>query len=288
MRPSTRATVLSILKQHIEPMVAGLGLHEITVRHVQSLIGKLAAAGRKPATVRSVVRCLRVLLRAAEAEGYAARAFDLSALQFPSTQAPSAKLQTFTAEELRRLIAETSSPWNVVYALAAGLGLRCGEVLGIAWRDVDLERGTLTVRQAAVMGRIGPVKSKGSAAHLPLAPELVRLLRAYRETWTPNPEDLLFASRRGRPMHASAYRRRLTKDLKRLGLRHRGTHAFRHSAASLLLQQGIGLAAVRDLLRHADSRVTDRYSHSTSEDMKRGAEMLSPNTNRPTTNMRNP
>lgn len=273
-RASTAATAGTIIRRHLIPMAEGRRLDEIGNAEAQRLIEGLAIVGAAPEYSRAIVRQLRMVLRAAAAEGFACRSIDIGALTFASSRRAAKAPPSFTAAEISRLVNGTPLPWCLAYAIAATLGLRGGELLGLTWSDLDLEGQRVQIRRAAVRGRLGPLKSEGSRATLPLPSDLCDRLRAFRESWRPNPEGLLFATRNGRAPHLSHLWRRLRADLARLGLPHRGTHALRHTAASLLVASGISPAAARDLLRHSDIRTTGRYMHGSRDDVRRGVEIL--------------
>jgi integrase len=274
LRPTSQRLIRSRILHHIGPHVIGLRLDQVTAGVAQKLVSKLTIAGLGTSSTRQVVKLLRTILRAALDDGYAVHPFEMRSIRFASQVKALPRRKVFTGEELVQLLEAVPFPWRAAYAVSASLGLRCGETLGLDWADVDLAAGSVRIRQAAVDGRLQALKTARSTATLALSGALVQILTEYRDARGGSPTGLLFASRTGRPLHSSAYRRALAKHLKRAGLEHRGTHAFRHSAASLLLAQGLSPAAVRDSLRHHDMKQTDTYSHAVSSDLRRGAEML--------------
>lgn len=274
MRPSSQENVRRMIRGHLAPLLAGLRLDQVNAGTAQQLVSRFASAGRAPSSARQVVKLLRTILRTAQGEGYAAHPFELRAIRFASQVKARARRALFQPTEIATLLEHAPFPWRAAYALGALLGLRCGETLGLEWPDVDLEGGTVTLRQAAVRGRLQALKTSRSAATLPLSQALAAILRAYHAHRGAPTAGLLFVTRTGRPLHASSYRRALARHLQQLGIAHRGTHAFRHSAASHLLAQGLSAATVRDSLRHHDVKQTDTYSHSVSDDLRRGADLL--------------
>ncbi len=274
MRPTTQRLVRARIRHHLAPL-SGSRLDEITRGEVQRRIAAMSAAGAAPSTIRGVVALLATIIRAAIDDGFAATAIEVKRLKFPSERTAAPRRQTFTAAELRALLAVMRPPWRELAALSAALGLRSGEALGLAWSDIDLQRRVVRLRQAAVDGRIGALKTSGSGATLPLSPALVQLLAAYRARRADPAGGLVFTTRTGRPIHSSAWRRAFRQSVERAGLLHRSPHTLRHTAASLVLEAGLSAAAARDLLRHGDVRVTNRYSHAIGADVERGASILS-------------
>lgn len=108
---------------------------------------------------------------------------------------------------------------------------------------------------------------------IPVPPELVVVLREHRQaqaleralagdTWTEH--HFVFCQPDGQPIDPRDDWQEWADILKAAGLEHRGVHAQRHTAATLLLDQGVALAVVQEMLGHSDIRVTRGYSHVSS------------------------
>ena len=91
-----------------------------------------------------------------------------------------------------------------------------------------------------------------------------------------NLDDFLFANRNGKPMQRDKIVYKLQTTLRQLKIEKAGLHAFRHMAASELLESGASPAIVQRQMRHSDSRITlEAYSHVIGDAQKRAAEALS-------------
>jgi integrase-like protein len=106
-----------------------------------------------------------------------------------------------------------------------------------------------------------------------LPPELVAVLKSQREAQDIEREtaanlwqdhDVVFAREDGRPIDPSADLREWSAILAQPGIPHAGTHAMRHSAATIALDEGVALAVVQEMLGHSDIRVTRGYTHVSS------------------------
>jgi integrase len=155
------------------------------------------------------------------------------------------------------------------WAVALAIGLRRGEALGLAWADVDLDGGRLTVRQALhrVDGqlRLDPVKTDASVAVLPIPAPLVRILRAHRkrqleERFAAGPRwcetGLVFTTSHGgfiEPRNANRMFHNLCEKANVPQLR---VQDFRDSCATLLFTMGVQPATVQRILRHSSITVT--------------------------------
>jgi integrase len=164
-----------------------------------------------------------------------------------------------------------------VYLVALGVGLRQGEILGLAWSDVDLEASTLTVRHALqrIDGSLVLVEPKSATSRRIVAlPVLVRdALRTHRvrqrtdrllagSCWHDDPRGLVFTTTVGTPMDGIAVTRRFQAILRDAGLPRQRFHDLRHACASLLLAQGVAPRVVMETLGHSQITLTlNTYSH---------------------------
>jgi integrase len=162
------------------------------------------------------------------------------------------------------------------WTVALALGLRQSEALALQWKDIDLLNGTLAVRRTLhrVKGKglvYEPPKTARSLRTLALPIPLVRALYEHKirqtgermlaaDEW--QDEDLVFAQPNGRPIDKKADYDAWRSLLKSAGVRHVRLHDGRHTAATLLLSEGVHPRVVMELLGHSHMRTTmDIYSH---------------------------
>lgn len=167
---------------------------------------------------------------------------------------------------------------EALYVVAAREGLRQGEILGLRWRDVDLDRGALAVTGSLQGTRradltIGAPKSRKSRRNLALFPETVDALRAHRtrqlaerlragSMWVDG--DLVFPNEFGGYLRASQLSHALDGILRRAALPDVRFHDLRHSAATDWLKNGMHPKVASERLGHASVGITlDLYSHVT-------------------------
>src|SRR5262249_51546306 len=144
--------------------------------------------------------------------------------------------------------------WYALYAMALMLGLRRGELLGLRWSDVDLDRATVRVRHALhrVNGslELGQVQTDGSMRRLPLPRALVELLRGHRAIQTGDraaaggswqDSGHVFTTSLGTPIEPRNVNRHFESWCELTGVRRIRFHDLRHSCASLLYALGVPL-----------------------------------------------
>lgn len=178
------------------------------------------------------------------------------------------RVQALSEEEARRLFALLPAcdlEFRCMLTLLLTLGLRRGELLGLQWRDVDLNNGRLTVCRGVTYTPqgglcLGPTKTGQGERTLPLPSDLARLLASLRsERMSASaPTDFLFPGKGGRttPRDPNTLTRKVKTFLERNGLPALSPHDLRHSCATLLLHSGADLKSVQDILGHADASTT--------------------------------
>ena len=152
--------------------------------------------------------------------------------------------------------------------VAACLGLRASEIMGLQWRDFNWEELTVLIRRGVVNGRSGDTKTEASQKPLPIDP---RLASSLKELWQGSsykgPQDWVFSNRTGRPRaQQDILRRHLRSAALRAGIGKIGWHTFRHSYSTMLRGAGTDIKVQQELLRHATIQSTmNIYTQAVSE-----------------------
>ncbi|WP_448628790.1 site-specific integrase [Geodermatophilus sp. URMC 64] len=216
-------------------------------------------------------RALRVATQRGRVARNVATLVDPPAVKRPQTALP------LSQQEARQVMAAAQTHRNAArWTVALAVGLRQSEALALRWADVDLDHGALTVRRGLhrVSGR-GLVyeepKADRSRRTLALPAPLVEALSAHRtaqreERIAAGPlwedHDLVFAQPNGRPIERKSDWRAWKAILREAGVREVRLHDGRHTAATLLLAEGVHPRVVMEVLGHAQMRTTtDTYSH---------------------------
>lgn len=168
--------------------------------------------------------------------------------------------------------------YAALYILAATTGMRESELLGLTWEQVSFHQGK--VRVAKSVKRIGGIyvyenlKSRSSRRDLPLAPRAEEALRAWQaqqeadrqlvgEAWG-NAWNLVFTNSVGAPVHPTHALKRFQRLMKGAGLPPIRLHDLRHTYATMLIEAGVPIKVVSELLGHSSIEITLRvYGHVT-------------------------
>jgi len=285
-----------IVRLHLVPVLGKTRLAKLTVADVDALWAAKREAGYRANTIRIMRAVLRRGIGQAEREGLVTR--NVAALsQAPRLSTPEGR--ALSVEQAGVLLeAARGDRLEAAYLLMLSYGLRRGEVLGLAWSDFDPARRTLGVRQAVTLRKSGRLDGGGYAGGAPgrvelselktrrsrrvlfLTEGLVEALEGHARSQACQREaaggawvehGLVFASSVGTPIDPDNFAKAFVRLAKDAGLGHWHPHEARHSAASVMLAQGVPLEVVSEVLGHSSIYITkDVYGHL-SEGMKRDA-----------------
>jgi len=277
LKPTTVRAAKSHLRTHIIPTLGEMSLTAITTRNVQAFISALAAKGLTRKSIENVLQTLGGLLKTAKAWKYIPEVFDRAALSLPRSGEKKEE-RFFTAQQVRRIVEASEEPYSTLYALISITGCRAGEILGLKTGDLDFEKRLIRIRRTLdhATRKMTAPKSKSSSADLPMPELLEKRLRTFlAKHWRKNEADLLFCNSKGKPMQRDKVAYKLQDTLLSLGIEKAALHAFRHMAASELLEHGASPSVVQRQMRHSDSRITlEKYGHMIGDAQRRAVDSL--------------
>ena len=270
LAPATMRQHEMIVRVHLVPALGRRLLTQLTPSDVDAY---LEALELDPQTRRHHRSTLRRALADAVRDGLVSR--NVAALSLPPRMTK-AERTYLTADQVRLVIAGARDErWWPLWIVIVTTGLRVSEALGLAWSDVDLTEGTVTVRrqlsrQAGEWVRTQP-KTRRSRRTIPLTPEALEAFAEQRRRQDadiaghPRPIDgLVFTTPAGQPVHSTNVLPAWYATLRRLGLPRVTIHDLRHTSATLMLQAGVPLPVIAEILGHSTMRVTaDLYAHVT-------------------------
>ena len=288
LRPSTFKTSQGFLENHIKPQIGGIPLADLTSLDLQQFYKHLLDGGRvdrieakkkpkglAPKTVRNIHQIISSALKLAVEQRLIARnPADGCALP----KAERKEMQTLPVEQLTSFLREAKdSGVFALYYIDLTTGLRRGELLGLKWSDIDLEKGDLRVQRQ--IGRIDgkiiemPLKTKNAYRTLPLSADAISVLKMQK--CKVGNSEWVFPSPTGGPMSPDSVLHMLQRVLKRAGLPKVRFHDLRHTFATLALQNGVDIKTVSGMLGHFSAGFTlDTYAHVTTSAKREAAKTM--------------
>ena len=261
VRPSSHQTYRGYIDNHIKPSIGKIPLEKLTSLELQKFYKKLLEKGRvdrlesrhqskglSAKTVRNIHQIISSAMQLAR-EQKLITANPAEDCALPRLE--HREMQTLPVEQLQSFLREAKdSGVFELYYLELTTGLRRGELLGLKWEDIDLERGDLRVRRqiARINGEVveAPLKTKNAYRTLPLAEDTIGVLEAQRKKTGDSP--WVFPSPTGGPISPDSVLRMLHRVLKRAGLPRVRFHDLRHTFATLALQNGVDVKTVSGML----------------------------------------
>jgi integrase len=224
-------------------------LSDVTAELLERWKAARRTEGRGNATINRDLRAVKAMMRRAVIWGYL-KSWDGSAVS--KLKETRGRLLFYTVPELRRLLEVCRSrlsgyyDWETICLLGARAGLRRGEIYWLSWRDVDLQR-----RVISVVPKHGWQPKDAEQRHIPIPKDLERRLRKIPRTteWVIGERPSLSVM--------SAFFQKISRKAKLAG----NIHTLRHTYASHLVQAGVDLYTVAELLGHSDPKITKIYAH---------------------------
>lgn len=283
LRPSTFSSYERNINLHVILRVGAIQIRKLQPEDLDAFYAELLADGKlngnggglAPKTVRSIHGIIRKALADAQRKGTVAR--NVADLADP----PKARLgggkrmQVWTADELRTFLAGIEDHHlHPAFYLAANTGMRRGEVLGLTWRNVDLESARLVVTQSVLSveyeASVADVKTDNSRRTIDLDPRTVAMLRTWRKQQREQQlaaglradDGFVFARPDGKPLHPDFFSQTWQRLVDASGLPRIRLHDLRHTHASILLRAGVPVKVVSERLGHSTPAFTmNVYQH---------------------------
>ncbi|MCC7310157.1 MAG: tyrosine-type recombinase/integrase [Sulfuritalea sp.] len=223
--------------------------------------------GRSGATLNRYLVALGALFTWARRNRLVPRGFESPTKHIEKRTESRGRVRYLSKDERERLLtACQASGWPRLYLLvlmALTTGARRGELLGLRWKDVDLDRG-----EAAIGTDVCTETKNGDARCLILLPQVAAELERFAPKDAAKSDTLVFRSRL-RPSQPYATAEAFRDAMKAAGIKDFRFHDCRHTAASYMAQSGASLLEIADTLGHRQLRMVQRYAHLNTDSRRR-------------------
>jgi len=271
-KPGTARREEIRIRGSLVPHFGDMPLHTITRKHVEDFITKRRECGKRKKTASGVSASttnreldrLSNMFKRAVAWGYI-EASPTAGLKHTKEQREEASF--LSREEVARLLDACPERIRPLITVAVNTGMRWGELMALEWRDVDFERGFITVRDP----------KNRETRHVPMNTAVREALEVHRRRQAQEVEGivpLVFANpRTGKPWYT--IKRSFKRAVRDAGIGRNFTfHGLRHTAASHLVMAGVDLRTVGKILGHKTAQITLRYSHLAPDHLKGAVDRL--------------
>ena len=271
VKPSTHEDYDATIRVHILPALGTVPAQKLTVDQVQAFYSRKLAAGCSPRTVQLCHLRLSQALKQAVRWGILTR----NVCEFAKPPRVTYKRgDVWSVAEGRAFLAVAEADGlHPFWLLALKTGMRRGELLGLRWRDLDLDRAMAHVRQSVIVyagaPQIQTPKTSTAQRAVKLSADVVTALRTHRTAWLARKlaapawqeTGLIFCTRSGGPLNPNNIARSYEALVKRSDVRRIRFHDLRHTHATWLLGAGQPVKVVSERLGHAKVSITlDTYA----------------------------
>lgn len=262
-----------LIRTHIAPKIGDTDVNALTPIVLQSFITDLLSSGNDKTgkglsanTVNAIISVLQNSLRTAHLLGYVK---DYTANMIKRPKLKERKIECFTLAEQKKIesaVFDSKKTKMFGIVLCLYTGLRVGELIALQWKDIDLQKGLLTVSRSCHDTSGGIVfdepKTVTSRRVIPLPKQLLPKLKSIKKS--SNSDFVVSAD--GNAVSVRSYQRSFELLLKRQNIAHRGFHSLRHTFATRALECGMDVKTLSEILGHKNPTVTlNRYAHSLLE-----------------------
>jgi len=271
MRPSTWSHYKQLTHSYIIPNIGKIKLKELRTENVQKFYNLLSKHDVGAPTIQKIHK----LLRSAVGNAVASGTLPHNSVSFahPPGDPPQEMKVLDESQVSQFLIFIAGHRWEALYYLAIATGMRRGELLGLKWEDIDWLKQTVKVARQIRPGdqSFQPLKTRFSRRTITIGAKTIQVLRDHYERqqetrkaagrkWVEN--GLVFTNTHGGPLCANHMTQVFQGLLEACGLPKIRFHDLRHTAASLMLNNGIPPIVVSRRLGHSKASTTlDVYGH---------------------------
>lgn len=241
------------IEAHLKPFFGKLELKNISSLLIVRYRIKRLRTGVKKSTTNRELALLKVIFSRAIDWGFAVEN-PVRKVKFFSEK-DNQKERVLTLEEEKGLLELSAEHLKPILMVALNTGMRRGEILSLKWDQVNLSKRFLQVENTkSGNNRVIPINDV-------LMEELLRLKKLNEKSM------FVFPNKSVRTAFENACRRADIKELR--------FHDLRHTFATRLVEQGIDLITIKELLGHHSVKVTERYTHPNAYQKKRAVDILS-------------
>ncbi|NDV24303.1 site-specific integrase [Desulfovibrio sp. JC022] len=259
-----------LYRNWIAPFIGDMPLSEVRPKDIEKIKTALLKKKRATSTIKYTFGTISHLWNMARRDEYVHGDSPTTKISVPKHD--NRRERFLTPEEAKTLLAELKQHRGHTHdmaLLALRCGLRFGEIAALTWHDLDLEGKKLSIRDT---------KGKVNRQAYLLSDTLEMLSSRFDEHKGPD-SDLIFPSRNGKVMDTvSNIFPRIVNPMFNEGVTDKRLrvyfHTLRHTFASWLVQRGVDLYSVKELMGHEDFKMTQRYSHLSPDGLMRAVEVL--------------
>lgn len=300
IKPATFSRYEGIYRKYIVPYpISKLRLTDVKTVVIQRFYNDLFDEGKTSASIRTLNSLLRNFFTFALEQDYIVKS-PLKGTTIPANAgelSKDRKLDVYTDDEILKLKQAINGYIHEnLILIALGTGLRQGELLGLQWKHINIDKKTITVNQTlktysdikadgtrTLVTSLQTPKSKHSIRVVPIPDTLISILMKQRKATQEkalslgkafNSDVYVFTNSQLSYVDARALLRSYKRMLNRNSIKERDFHSLRHTYATQLIRRGVSIEVIAELLGHSSTEITKIYAHILDDDKQKAVEKL--------------
>ncbi|MFE0620050.1 tyrosine-type recombinase/integrase [Priestia aryabhattai] len=260
----------------IKPKLGHFKVQQMTPLHIQKFINELVSQNTySEHTVHLIYRIVSASLKKARIMKLV-KDNPASGITLPRIRKK--EMNVWSVEQVNHFISESKKTRRLTrcyigFLIALLTGMRQGEVMGLRWKDIDIEAQIIYIRQTLTQDaeiKYG-AKNDSSVRSIHISNKLISELKAHRKRVLAeklllgqdyNDFDLVICTQSGKTMIPRNFRKEFYNLTKKIGLPKIRFHDLRHTHATILIQQNVNVKLISERLGHAEIGTTlNTYSH---------------------------
>lgn len=288
IKPSTFQRYESIYRNYIKNSdIAGIKINSLSNLKLQKYYNELSKKNYSYSQIKSLNKILKTFYNWCIDNNYS--------LKNPCTKVnikgnknkiianQSKEVEIFSEEEIRTIKEKLKgNKYELLILLDFATGLRQGELLALDWKNIDLKNRIIRVNQTIkevyvydddenkhIENIFQTPKTQNSIRDVPIPSNIFNMLNKIE-----NKQNLLFSDVNGQPLKAKRIFDFWKKFLKECNIPYKKFHSIRHTYASMLLQKGVDIETVAELMGHSAISITQIYLHSNNSEKQKAVNKL--------------
>jgi integrase len=277
IRRNTKRNYKERYEKNIKPVIGSMKLKDVKPMHCQNVLNKMEEDYAGSTIHMTLLTMYTSFCGAVENDVIRSNPVKRTV---KSPKPIEKKTRVLTKDEQEKFLnAAKGTPYQYQFEFILQTGLRCGELIGLKWEDIDFEKRTITIRRTMefryAYGEwlVGPPKSKSGYRTIPMTQKAYDILqykyaeRNIRKVRDEQFDDIVFLNRNGQPLKNSSYDTYIYRVADKAEIDRLSMHTLRHTFATRCIEGGMKPKTLQMILGHANIGITmNLYVHVTEEE----------------------
>ena len=277
LRDTTYQGYLDCYEHRIKPYIGDMPLSEVKAMHCQNIMNQLSQKDYSHRTILDTRQKLHCMFESAVENKLVASNPITKSVRVKDNYDEQEPRVLTVDEQNRFLKLSKRSSYDLDFRFVLQTGIRCGELCGLKWSDIDWKKGVIHIRRSLIYLRHGFVehqpKTRAGIRDIPMTKEVRDILKEIKDRkarpYSAAYHDNIFVNSRGNPTTATNYDKALKAISRKAGMENVSMHSLRHTFATRCFEAGMNPKTLQRIMGHSDLSITmNLYVHVTDDTVK--------------------